>query len=95
MRTDTKRAYEKRIAELEERLAKEIERANLKSSKAHMWENEYARLKEARRHGETAREWAIEQAIRANQPNIVQAAAQITDFVYGPDTRYDSEAETG
>lgn len=94
MRTETKRAYEKRIEALEEMLVKADHNADYEKQQAKMWKASYFNLKDARRHGETAREWAVEQAIRAGQPNIVHAASQIAVFVYGPDVTADSEAES-
>lgn len=94
MRTETKRAYEKRIAELEDRLETANDRANQNARKARMWEGDYHQLRNARRLGEEARQWAVEQAIYAGQTNnIVRTAAQIVEFVYGPDTTPDSDAE--
>lgn len=95
MRTETKRAYEKRIAELLEKLETANERANKNSRRARMWEDNYNRLRNARRQGEEARQWAVEQAIAARQTPVVKVAAQIAEYVYGPDTSADSEAETG
>lgn len=94
MRTDTKRTYEKRIEALEGLLTAAQERANRKAARARVWEDNYNRLHAARRQGEEARSWAIEQALRTGNNNVVATARQIADYVFGPDTEADREAET-
>jgi hypothetical protein len=85
MRTETKKAYEKRIAALEALLARVEERATRHYNRSRMYENSYLRLLNARQVGERSREWAVEQAILAGQGDIVAAARRIAEFVYGPD----------
>lgn len=94
MRLVTKKTYEDKIADLEGQLAEARVVVRQRGDQVKFWQRDYQRLADARRQGEEARQWAIEQAIRAGQPDIVAAATQIADFVFGPDHGADREEES-
>lgn len=94
MRNQTRKSYERRIANLEEGIINANKRADSALADARMWEDSYHSVAGSRRIGEGARKWAIEEAIRISQPNLVVNTAQrIVEFVYGPDMDASREAE--
>lgn len=94
MNASTKRVYENRVAALETLLNSAEKRANQNASQALMYEEKYYQVLRARRQGVEARQWAIKQAIDAGQRDVVEAAKQIADYVYGSDINADRELET-
>lgn len=102
MRAETKRAYEKRIESLQRDLAAALavvqeahDETKRHRDRAFHWKRNYDRLVAERQQGEHARNWAVELAIKAGQgDNVVSAAAQICDFIYGPDMEATRPEET-
>lgn len=95
MRAETRRSYEKRIADLEAGLSRANEREKQSDADASMVRQMYYSLLRARRQGEDARQWAIEQALRTPNTDIVGTAVLIANYVYGPDHGADRPEETG
>lgn len=89
----TKREYEKQITVLQERLERYRTLDSRYRDQAEAAEHALNRIRNARYMGEQGRAWAVEQAIRAGQTDIVNSAQQIANYVYGPDFDHDREEE--
>lgn len=93
MRRSTEKDYEAKIADLEGQLAEALAMAERRIDQVKFWQRDYRRLAEARRQGEEARQWAIDQALMTRNPDVIGMAKQIADFVYGPDLGADRPEE--